>query len=62
MSLDRENRAEFDRLARDLVWDPSYLARMLWDEKHIRESLRWATQPGGLAENGKGPDPKVRPS
>jgi hypothetical protein len=62
VSLDRENREELDRLAGHLVWDPSYLARMRWEEEHIRDSLRRATQPSGLAENGKGPDPKVRPS
>src|SRR5215203_5501107 len=36
-------------LARHLVLDPSYLARVRWEEEHIRESLRRATQPSGLA-------------
>ena len=31
------------------MWDPSYLARMRWEEEHIRKSLRRATQPSGLA-------------
>ena len=50
--LDRENREELDRLATHLERDRSYLvneavgsylARVRWEEEHIKESLRQAT-------------------
>jgi predicted transcriptional regulator len=48
VSLDRENREELDRLTRHLARDRSYLvneavgsylARMRWEEEHVREGL-----------------------
>jgi predicted transcriptional regulator len=51
VSLDRENREELDRLATHLARDRSYpvdeavgsyLARMRWEEEHVKESLRQA--------------------
>jgi predicted transcriptional regulator len=49
--LERENREELDRLTRHLARDRSYLvneavgsylARMRWEEEHVKESLRQA--------------------
>jgi predicted transcriptional regulator len=68
VSLDRENREELDRLATHLARDRSYpvdeavgsyLARMRWEEEHVRESLR---QEGGKVRHrgaGRGRLPGV---
>jgi predicted transcriptional regulator len=51
VSLDRKNREGIDKLAERLERDRSYLineavgsylARMCWEEEHIKESLRQA--------------------
>ncbi len=67
--LDRENREELDRLAMHLARDRSYLvneavgsylARMRWEEEHVRESLRQESGKVRHRGAGRGRLPGVR--